>query len=92
MSFSPGTLSRLTLKPVGVQKLGRSDGWSECRPRCDGRGFEVSGSHTFAFRDGKILSLKVVVAPRPQEAQNLALDGLSVEDVGRLALTAWAVV
>jgi ketosteroid isomerase-like protein len=67
-------------------------GWTTVMGTADGRGFQVAGSHTFAFRDGKISSLKVVVSPRPEETKNLKLANLGVEDVGRLALAAWAVV
>lgn len=69
-------------------------GWTTVVGTKDGRGFEVSGSHTFSFADGKIKSLKIVVSPRPDEAKaaGLTLDGLSVDDIGRLALAAWAVV
>jgi ketosteroid isomerase-like protein len=70
-------------------------GWTTVVGTGDGRGFEVSGSHTFTFRNGKIRTLKVVVSPRPDPAQahhNLNLHALSVDDVGRLALAAWAVV
>lgn len=59
----------------------------------DSRGFQVSGSHTFTFNEeGKISSLKVVVSPRAGEFENLRLNDLSVNDIGRLALAAWAVV
>ena len=67
-------------------------GWTTTMGTQDGRGFQVSGSHTFTLRDGKITNLKVVVSPRPDTAPNLKLDGLAVEDIGRLALAAWAVV
>ena len=55
-------------------------------------GVNVSGSHTFSFHDGKISSLKVVVSPKADDAPNLAMEGLSVKDIGRLALAAWPVV
>lgn len=59
----------------------------------DERGFQVSGSHTFTFNeDGKISTLKVTLSPRAGEFENLRLDDLSVNDIGRLALAAWAVV
>jgi ketosteroid isomerase-like protein len=75
-------------------------GWTTVIGTDDGRGFEVSGSHTFTFRDGKIRSLKVVVSPRPDSAEkttvakalDLKLDDLHVDDIGRLALAAWPVV
>lgn len=67
-------------------------GWITRIGAQDGRGFEVSGSHTFTFKDGKITSLKIVVSPKPDASPNLRLDGLPVEDIGRLALAAWAVV
>lgn len=78
-----------------------------CRPTHDGKlvagwttrvgthqkaGFEVSGSHTFMFKDGKICALKVVVSPKADDSPTLTLAGLTVNDIGRLALAAWAVV
>lgn len=69
-------------------------GWTTTVGTRDGQGFDVSGSHTFTFRNGKILSLRIVVSPRAQKAQteNLTLEGLTVDDVGQLSLAAWAVV
>ena len=67
-------------------------GWTTVIGTHDGRGFQVSGSHTFQFKDGKIAYLKVVVSPRPDTAKNLNMEGLSVDDIGRLALAAWPVV
>jgi ketosteroid isomerase-like protein len=67
-------------------------GWSTRIGTSDDRGFEVSGSHTFVFKDGKIASLKVVTSPKPDASQNLRLDALAVDDIGRLALAAWCVV
>ena len=67
-------------------------GWTTVMGTVDGRGFQVPGSHTFTFKEGKISSLKIVVSPKPEEAKNLKLSNLGVEDVGRLALAAWAVV
>jgi ketosteroid isomerase-like protein len=69
-------------------------GWTTTVGTRDGKGFDVSGSHTFTFRNGRILSLRIVVSPRAQEAQteNLSLQGLTVDDVGQLSLAAWAVV
>lgn len=56
------------------------------------QGFEVSGAHTFTFRDGKIRTLKVVISPQPDATPNLSVDQLAVDDIGRLSLAAWAVV
>lgn len=69
-------------------------GWTTVIGTTDGRGYQVSGSHTFTFHDGKISSLKVVISPKADVASkaNLHLEGLSVEDIGRLALAAWQVV
>lgn len=55
-------------------------------------GFNVAGSHTFSFQNGKISALKVVVSPKADDAPNLIMRGLSVNDIGRLALAAWPVV
>lgn len=69
-------------------------GWTTTIGTRDRRGFAVSGSHTFSFRDGKIAALKVVVSPRAETAKtaDLQLEGLAVDDIGRLSLAAWAVV
>jgi hypothetical protein len=67
-------------------------GWTTAVGTPDGRGFQVAGSHTFEFKDGKISSLKVVVSPRAEAAKNLRMEGLSVDDIGRLALAAWPIV
>lgn len=67
-------------------------GWTTTVGTQDGRGFQVAGSHTFEFKNGKISSLKVVVSPRPGTAPDLRLEGLGVDDIGRLALAAWCVV
>ncbi len=67
-------------------------GWSTTIGTEDSRGFKVAGSHTFTFKDDKISSLKVVVSPRPDAVQNFSLEGLEVDDIGRLSLAAWMVV
>jgi ketosteroid isomerase-like protein len=67
-------------------------GWTTTIGTGDGRGFQVSGAHTFTFKNGKIGSLKVVISPRPETSEGLDFAGLSVNDIGRLALAAWPVV
>lgn len=88
---------RLGLVDTFVRRTKVLDGkvvaaWSTIVSTEDERGFQVAGSHTFTFRDGKITRLKVVVSPRPEESANLKLENLTVDDIGRLALAAWAVV
>ena len=67
-------------------------GWTTVVGTNDQRGFEVSGNHTFTFKGERIASLKVVVSPKPDKSDGLRLEGLSVDDIGRLSLAAWAVV
>ncbi len=67
-------------------------GWQTVIGTQDGRGYQVAGSHTFTFRDGKISHLRIIVSPRVKETDELRLEDLSVNDIGRLALAAWAVV
>lgn len=67
-------------------------GWRTVIGTEDGRGFQVAGSHTFTFKDGKISSLRIVISPKADDVPNLQLEGLSVNDIGRLALAAWPVV
>lgn len=67
-------------------------GWTTVIGTTDQRGYEVSGNHTFVFKGDRIASLKVVVSPKPDKSEGLRLEGLSVDDIGRLSLAAWAVV
>jgi len=67
-------------------------GWSTRIGTHQGLGFTVSGSHTFSFKEGKISSLSVVISPKADDAPNLKMEGLTVNDIGRLALAAWPVV
>jgi ketosteroid isomerase-like protein len=67
-------------------------GWNTVVGTEQGKGFQVAGSHTFSFKDGKISSLKVVVSPKAEQSANLKLEDLTVNDIGRMALAAWCVV
>lgn len=67
-------------------------GWATEIGTSDKQGFGVSGSHTFTFKDGKILSLAVVVSPKADEVSHFDLSTLAVDDIGRLSLAAWMVV
>ncbi len=67
-------------------------GWSTKVGTKQGVGFNVSGSHTFAFKGDKISKLKVVISPKVDDAVNLKHDDLTINDIGRLALAAWPVV
>ena len=67
-------------------------GWTTVVGTEDKRGFQVSGNHTFTFKDGKISALKIVVAPKAEKTEGHSLRGLAVNDIGRLSLAAWAVV
>jgi len=60
----------------------------------EGHGFDVAGSHLFTFDGDKIKNLRITVSPKPDPShmKSLKLDALSVNDVGRLSLAAWAVV
>jgi ketosteroid isomerase-like protein len=75
---------------MGVNKV--VAGWTTVVGTEDKRGFQVSGSHTFEFKNGRIASLRIVVSPRPDTTPQFRLEGLEVDDIGRLALAAWAVV
>lgn len=67
-------------------------GWTTVIGTQDERGFEVSGNHTFVFKGDRIASLKVVISPKADRTEGLRLEGLTVDDIGRLSLAAWAVV
>ena len=68
--------------------------WNTTVGTTENRGFDVAGSHLFEFEGGKIKNLRVSVSPKPDKSKlkNLRLDDLSVTDVGRLSMAAWAVV
>lgn len=55
-------------------------------------GFEISGGDTFYFKEGKILRDMCTMSTQPAEIKGFKLQNLSVSDIGRLALAAWAVV
>lgn len=67
-------------------------GWTTVIGTRDRHGFQVSGSHSFTFKDGKISRLRIVVSPKPDPTEQFDLSALSVDDIGRLSLMAWAVV
>lgn len=70
-------------------------GWRTVVGTREGAGFDVTGAHRFVFNDaGKITHLKVSVSPKaePSAVKGLSKDDLTVTDVGRLSLAAWAVV
>lgn len=67
-------------------------GWTTVIGTRDGHGFQVSGSHSFTFKDGRISKLRIVVSPKPDAADQLEAGALTVDDIGRLSLAAWAVV
>jgi ketosteroid isomerase-like protein len=67
-------------------------GWTTVVGTDDKRGFQVSGSHTFEFKNGHISAIRIVISPRPDNTPQFRLEGLAVDDIGRLALAAWAVV
>jgi ketosteroid isomerase-like protein len=67
-------------------------GWTTKIGTKDGRGFQVSGSPTFTFKNGRISTLKVVISPKADKNADLKLENLTVTDIGRLALAAWPVV
>jgi len=58
----------------------------------DGRGFQCAGNYTCTFKNGKISKVQITISPTVDAAPDLTLEGLTVNDIGRLALAAWAVV
>ena len=55
-------------------------------------GFEMSGGDTFFFNGDKISRDMCTMSTRPAGIKGFNLENLSVNDIGRLALAAWAVV
>ncbi|ABE41541.1 nuclear transport factor 2 family protein [Rhodopseudomonas pseudopalustris] len=67
-------------------------GWTTVIGTNDKQGFQVSGNHTFKFKSGRIASLEVAVSPKAELSEGFRLEGLAVDDIGRLSLAAWCVV
>jgi ketosteroid isomerase-like protein len=69
-------------------------GWRTTIGTTEGQGFDVAGSHLFVFDGDKIKSLRVTVSPKADQSQlaELRAERLTVNDVGRLSVAAWAVV
>lgn len=67
-------------------------GWATVVGTRDGQGFQISGSHSFTFKDDKIAALRVVVSPKAEAHEDFNREDLAVEDIGRLSLAAWMVV
>jgi ketosteroid isomerase-like protein len=67
-------------------------GWTTTVGTREGRGYQVSGSHSFIFKGDKISSLRIVVSPKPEASEQFDASTLSIDDIGRLSLAAWAVV
>jgi ketosteroid isomerase-like protein len=67
-------------------------GWTTVVGTRDRRGYQISGSHSFTFKDGRISKLRIVVSPKPEANEQFDASALSIDDIGRLSLAAWAVV
>jgi ketosteroid isomerase-like protein len=69
-------------------------GWKTTIGTEQGDGFDISGSHLFTFKNGKVNSLNVTLSSKPEKSENqeLSYNDLSIQDVGRLSLAAWPVV
>lgn len=55
-------------------------------------GFEMSGGDTFYFKGDKICRDLCTMSTKPSEIKGFKVRELSINDIGRLALAAWAVV
>jgi len=93
--------SRVTLGNVDTQVLHIKNngsravvGWRTTIGTKEGHGFDVAGAHLFTFEGDKIKNVRVTVSPKADESMDKSLNArdLSVSDVGRLSLAAWAVV
>lgn len=69
-------------------------GWRTTIGTNTDEGFDISGSHLFTFDGNLIVGLRVNISATTDQSANanLRLEGLSVQDVGRLSLAAWPVV
>lgn len=65
----------------------------------DNRGIFIVGSGTFTFKEHEITNVKLTVMPLPKlegttlkVPERLSMKELTIRDIGRLSLAAWAVV
>jgi len=71
--------------------------WDQVVTTKDGRGIAISGSTKFHFKGDKISKLDVIALPKSEAELRklmpaLSMKELTITDIGRLALAAWAVV
>lgn len=63
--------------------------WTTTIETNDHRGFYITGSHTFIFRNGKISQLMIRLSSEPKRALALNLSTLSRRDVDSMIRAAW---
>lgn len=69
-------------------------GWKTTIGTKDGLGYDIAGSHLFLIENEKITSLRVTISSKAETSslEELSMDELSIQDIGRLSLAAWPVV
>lgn len=71
--------------------------WTQVISGSEGQGALINGIIKLTFRDGLVTAAKVVAVPLMGATDDMLPEGLSmkklkIDDIGRLALAAWAVV
>ena len=65
--------------------------WTTLIRTKDRRGFSVAGGDTFVLENNKIVNDLCILSPKPESVRGFKMEGLTVNDIGRLALAAWPV-
>lgn len=65
--------------------------WTTIISTKDGRGFSVAGGDTFVLRGNRVYSDLCILSPKAEMVKGFKMEGLTVNDIGRLALAAWPV-
>lgn len=88
------TLAQLrpNLRKCKASTKGAMASWHTELETGDKQGFVMTGTHEFVIEGGRIKSLKVTISKKPTALDGVSMNDLSVADIGRLSLAAWAVV
>ncbi len=92
IATSRGDGAKLDLQDVEVRGDKAVARWTLRSESGKSAGLAIDGANTFQFKGDKIRRVDLVTNAHPAEGSRLTIKDLSVTDIGRLALAAWAVV
>jgi ketosteroid isomerase-like protein len=89
-ALGPRKFNVESIRAVGENRVVAN--WTTVISTKDGRGFLVAGGDTFVLKGNKIYSDLFIQSPKAEIVRGFKMEGLTVNDIGRLALAAWPVV